>query len=150
MSHWWAVPMLFTGGLFAGQVLSIAWERVPAWRETDPMVFRTAFARTLRRVDRLQPALLVACLVSTLGFAITASGTARILAAVAAAGELVVLIGSAAWLVPLQRRLTAPATGPQPPGADAGRLRAQWFGGHLARTLLALAFLLLAITATAV
>ncbi len=30
------------------------------------------------------------------------------------------------------------------------RVRAQWFGGHLARTVLALAFLLLAIFATAV
>jgi hypothetical protein len=31
----------------------------------------------------------------------------RALAAVAARGELVVLIGSAAWLVPIQRRLAA-------------------------------------------
>jgi hypothetical protein len=34
--------------------------------------FRLAFAHTLRRVDRLHPALLVVCLVSTIGFAVVA------------------------------------------------------------------------------
>ena len=108
MSQWWDIPMLFSGGLFAGRVLSIAWERIPAWREADPVSFRTAFAHTLQRVDRMQPALLVICLVSTLGFAISAGGMARTLAAVAAAAELVILIGSLAWPVPPQRQLAAP------------------------------------------
>jgi hypothetical protein len=56
MSQWWAVPMLLSGGLFVGGVVWIAWERVPAWRATDPVDFRSGFAHTLRRVDRLQPA----------------------------------------------------------------------------------------------
>ena len=116
MSQWWDIPMLFSGGLFAGGVLSIAWERIPAWREADPASFPTDFAHTLQRVDRLQPALLVICLVSTLGFAISAHGTPRILAAVAAAAELVILIGSMAWLVPIQRQLAAPGPAGQPPG----------------------------------
>jgi hypothetical protein len=30
MRQWWAVPMLLSGGLFAGGVAVIAWERVPA------------------------------------------------------------------------------------------------------------------------
>ncbi len=148
MSQWWDVPMLFSGGLFAGGVLSIACERIPAWREADPASFRPAFAHTLQRVDRIQPALLVVCLVSTLGFAVSAGGTARTLAAVAGAAELVILIGSLAWLVPLQRQLAV--RGGQPPGTDTARLLTRWLGGHMARTVLALVFLLLVITATAV
>jgi hypothetical protein len=80
MSQWWAVPMLLSGGLFAGGVSSIAWERIPAWRPTDLSQFRTGFAHTLRRVDRLQPALLVVCVGSTIGFASSVGGTARALA----------------------------------------------------------------------
>jgi Domain of unknown function (DUF1772) len=55
MSQWWAVPMLISGGLFVGGVISIAWERVPAWRATDLLDFRTGFAHTLRQMDHIQP-----------------------------------------------------------------------------------------------
>jgi hypothetical protein len=41
MSQWWAIPMLLSGGLFVGGVALIAWERVPAWRVTDVVDFRT-------------------------------------------------------------------------------------------------------------
>jgi hypothetical protein len=99
-SAWWAIPMLICGGLFAGGVVFIAWERIPAWRSAELPDFRTAFAHTLRRADRLQPALVVVSLFSTLGFAVTASGAARVFVLLAAAGFLVVLLGSAAWLVP--------------------------------------------------
>lgn len=95
MSEWWSIPMLVSGGLFAGGVLLIAWERVPAWRETDLLEFRSAFAHTLRRVDRLQPMLVVICLISTLGVAISAGGAVRIVAVLAAAGFVIVLAGSA-------------------------------------------------------
>jgi hypothetical protein len=105
MSQWWAAPMLRSGGLFAGGVVPIAWERVPAWRTSDLADFRTGFAYTLRRVDRLQPALLVVCAGSTIGFASSTGGAARTLALLAAGGLLVVLVGSVAWLVPIQRRL---------------------------------------------
>jgi hypothetical protein len=77
MNALWEILMLTAGGLFAGGVLSIAWERVTAWREADFHDFRTAFAHTLRRVDRVQPVLLAVCLVSTSGFAVGASGLAR-------------------------------------------------------------------------
>jgi hypothetical protein len=142
--------MLLTGGLFAGGVLSIARERLPAWREADPESFRATFAHTLQRVDRLQPALLAACLVSTIGFAVSSAGTARALAEAAAACELAILAGSLAWLVPIQRRLAAPVPGGPQPEADTTRLLAQWSGGHIVRTILALVFLLLAITAAVI
>jgi hypothetical protein len=150
MAQWWDIPMLVTGGLFAGAALSIAWERIPAWRKAAPESFRADFAYTLRRVDRLQPALLAACLLSTVGFAVTAGGTARILAAVAAVGELATLAGSVAWLVPIQQRLVPSGPEKQAPTADTARLLARWSAGHVARTALSLAFLLLAVTAAAV
>lgn len=146
MSQWWAVPMLLSGGLFAGGVAAIAWERAPAWRAGDLVDFRSGFAHTLRRVDRIQPALLVVCLGSTVGFASSAGGAARTLAILAAAGLLVVLVGSAAWLVPIQRRLVG--SGSEPPPADLERLRARWLGGHLVRTAAALAVFVLGVAAT--
>lgn len=143
MSQWWAIPMLLSGGLFAGGVVSIAWERVPAWRDADLADFRTAFAHTLRRVDRLQPALLVICLVSTTGFAIGADGAAKTSALFAAAGFLIVLVWSAARLVPVQRRLVGPGV----QRSQVERLRNQWLRGHLTRTVITLAALTLAVVA---
>ena len=148
MTRWWAVPMLVSGGLFVGGLVSIAWERVPAWRVSDPLAFRTGFTHTLRRVDRLQPALLVVCLGATIGFAGGAGGAARTLALLAAGGLGVVLVGSVAVLVPIQRRLVAP--GATPPPAALAALRARWLGGHLVRTAVALACFVLAVAATVV
>ncbi|MGH2819267.1 MAG: anthrone oxygenase family protein [Actinomycetota bacterium] len=145
MSEWWAAAMLVSGGLFAGGVVSIAWERIPAWRGTDASHFRTAFAHTLRRVDRLQPALLSLCLVSTIGFALTSDGVPRMLAVMAAAGFFAVLVGSVAVLVPIQRRLVA--AGSDQSSANTDRLRARWLRGHGIRTIVALVFFVLAAVA---
>jgi hypothetical protein len=46
MSASWALPVLLAGGPLAGGVLSIAWERIPAWRAADLPDFRSAFAHT--------------------------------------------------------------------------------------------------------
>src|SRR4029453_14126034 len=145
MSALWAIPMLIGGGLFAGGVVSIAWERVPAWRDADLPDFQTAFAHTLRRVDRLQPALLVVCLISTIGFALSEGGAARISAVLAAAGFLLVLLVSAARPVPIQRPVVA--SRPQRDPLELEKLRAQWLRGHLIRTVVALASLTLAVVA---
>jgi Domain of unknown function (DUF1772) len=145
MSDLWATTMLVGGGLFTGGVLSIAWERVPAWRGTDLADFRTAFGHTLRRVDRLQPALLVATLLSTIAYAVSADGSARTLAVLAASGFLVVLVGSVALLVPVQRRLVSARL--ELPSSEAERLRSRWLRGHVIRAAVALAALLLAVVA---
>jgi hypothetical protein len=147
MSQWWAVVMLLSGGLFAGGVVSIAWERIPAWRQTSLPEFRTAFAHTLRRVDRLQPALLVISIASTIGFAATADGDARALALVAAGGFLLVLVGSAAWLVPLQRRMVDSS---EATTRDLEGLRTQWLRGHVIRTIVGVTALTLVIVAATV
>lgn len=145
MTDLWAISMLITGALFAGGVVSIAWERLPAWRATDLSDFRVAFAHTLRRVDRLQPALLTVCLVSTIGFALSIDGGAQLAALLAAVGFLVVLVGSGTLLVPIQRRLVSSQA--ELPSPDAERLRTLWLRGHVIRTVVALVALVLAVVA---
>jgi hypothetical protein len=128
-------------------VLSIAAERVPAWRRIQLPDFRIGFSHTLRWVDRLQPALLSICLLSTIGFAVTAAGAARTLAVVAAAGFLLILIGSVAWLIPIQRTLKA---GTDLPPATVEGLRSRWLRGHLVRTVVGVAVFIVVAVATTV
>ena len=49
MSDVWTVAMMVSGGLFVGGVVSIAWERLPTWRNVPLTEFRGSFAHTLRR-----------------------------------------------------------------------------------------------------
>jgi ABC-type nitrate/sulfonate/bicarbonate transport system permease component len=145
MSEAWSIVMLISGALFIAGVVPIAWERAPAWRAADHATFRVEFAHTLRRVDRLQRALL---LVSSVGFTVSAHGAARTLAGLAAACLVAVLVGSGAGLVPIQRRLVD--AGSDRSASDVERLRARWLGGHLIRTAVALsAFVLLVVAAVA-
>jgi hypothetical protein len=138
--------MLVSGGLFSGGVVVFAWERVPVWRSLPVAEFRKDFAVTIRRADRVQPALLVASIVATIGFAIGATGAARNLALLAAAGFMATLAASGAILVPLQRRIIA-ASQTKAPSDEA--MRRRWFVGHLGRSVLGLAcFALVAIAAT--
>lgn len=145
MNEFWTISMLISGGLFTGVVVAIAWERIPAWREAELLAFREAFAHTLRRMDRFQPALVVTSLVSTIGFAIGANGAGRTFGIFAAAGFLLILAGSGAWLVPIQKRLVA--SGAEDPAPELARLKSQWLRGHLIRTAVAVAALTLAAVA---
>jgi hypothetical protein len=138
--------MLIAGGLFAGGTATFAWSRVPIWRRMPVQQFIGDFEETLRRTDKVQPALLVAAIVSAAGFALTADGPARMLALVGAAGFIVTLAASIAILVPLQRRIVA-----TPPAEVKAidEMRARWFRGHLGRsTLAASAFVAVALAAT--
>jgi hypothetical protein len=132
----WASLMLIAGGLFAGGAATFAWSRVPIWRRMPAQDFVGDFEETLRRTDKVQPALLVAAIVSAAGFALTADGSARLLASVGAAGFVVTLAASLAILVPLQRRIVA--TPPAEAKAIDG-MRTRWFGGNLGRSILAVA-----------
>ncbi len=92
--------------------------------------------------------MLLVCLISSVVFAVSASGTVRILAGLAVACLVAVLIGSGAGLVPVQRRLVD--SGSSPTAADVERLRTRWLAGHLIRTVVALvAFALLVVAAVA-
>lgn len=139
----WEIPMLVAGGLFAGVVAFVAWERIPAWRAMDAPEFRRQFAHSIRKADHLQPAVLIAWLVSTMAFAITSAGAARTLAVAAAIGLALTLVGSGAYLVPLQRRLVAGAV------ENPEHARRRWYRGHLIRTAFALSSLVLVAAAAA-
>jgi hypothetical protein len=143
----WAIVMVVSGGLFAGGVMSIALERVPTWRTAPIPEFRSGFAQTLRRVDRMQPALLSICLVSAIGFAVTAAGGARTFAVIAAAGFALILVGSVAWLIPIQRTLKSAS---DLPASVVDGLRDRWFRGHLARTVVGVALFAVAVVATVI
>jgi hypothetical protein len=145
MTEAWSIVMLLSAGLFAAGVVPIAYERAPAWRAADPGSFRADFAHTLQRMDRLQPALLLICVISSAAFAVSASGTARTLAGLAASCFIAVLIGSVAGLVPIQRQLVDPRSGQT--AADVTRLRTRWLGGHLIRTVVALVAFALVVVA---
>lgn len=126
--------MLFAGGLFAGGALTFAWSRVPIWRRMPLPQFVDDFAQTLSRTDKIQPALLVTGAVSAAAFAVTSKGAAAVLAVAGAAGLALALVGSVAFLVPLQRRLVAIGARN---GETIEEMRARWFRGNLGRSLLA-------------
>jgi hypothetical protein len=142
----WASVMMIAGGLFAGGAATFAWSRVPIWRRMPVQEFIGDFEETLRRTDKVQPALLVVAIISAAGFALTADGSARVLASLGAAGFVVTLAASLAILVPLQRRIVA--TPPAKAKAIA-EMRARWFRGHLGRSILVTAsFVAVAVAAT--
>jgi hypothetical protein len=142
----WAILMLVFGGLFSGGAAAFAWERVPAWRRMGASEFRSDFADAIHKADRIQPALLIAAIVASVGFAISAAGSARILALIGGAGFVVTLIGSGAVLVPLQRRIVA---SPPHQAVALEPMRRRWFRGHLGRSVMGVASFLLAATAVA-
>ena len=142
----WASPMVVTGGLFAGGAAAIALYRGPIWRRMPAEEFVGDFERTLRYTDRMQPALLVATIVPTGGFALTADGSARLLASVGGAGFVASLAAALAYFVPLQRRIVA--TPPAEAEAIDG-MRARWLRGNLGRSMLGVASLVaVAVAAT--
>ena len=142
----WASLMLIAGGLFAGGAATFAWSRVPIWRRMPVQEFIGDFEETLRRTDKVQPALLVAAIVAAAWFALTADGLARVLALVGSAGFVVTLAASIAILVPLQRRIVAT---PPAKAKAIDEMRARWFRGHLGRSMLSTAsFVAIAVAAT--
>jgi hypothetical protein len=140
-----AALMLIAGGLFAGGAATFAWSRVPIWRRMALPKFVRDFEQTIRWTDKVQPGLLVVATVSAIGFAATAEGAARLLAALGAAGFVVVLLASLAILVPLQRRIVST---PLSETNDVEAMRLRWFSGNLGRSLLAVvSFSLLVVAA---
>ena len=147
MNELWAALMLVAGGLFAGGAATFAWSRVPIWRRLPPSEFVSDFEQTIRRTDKVQPALLVVAAVSAIGFAVTAHGSARLFAALGAGGFILVLLASVAVLVPLQRRIIAL---PLAQGADIDAMRLRWFSGNLGRALLSVTSFVLTVVATTI
>ena len=152
MEDIWAALMLVAGGLFAGGAATFAWSRVPIWRRMPPHDFAGDFEQTIRRTDKVQPALLVIAAAAASGFAITDTGSARLFAALGAAGFVVVLLASLAVLVPLQRQIIATAQGREV-DADAEEIQAmrlRWFSGNLGRSCLSVGSFALMVVASVV
>jgi hypothetical protein len=139
--------MLIAGGLFAGGAATFAWSRVPIWRRMAVPEFVNDFDQTIRWTDKVQPALLVVAALSAIAFAITADGAARVLAALGAAGFIVVLVASLAVLVPLQRRIVAT---PSSEMESINAMRLRWFSGNLGRSALSIASFVLMVVATVI
>lgn len=131
----WAALMLVSSGAFAGGAATFSWSRVPIWRRMELAPFGDDFSATIHRTDKVQPALLVVAIVSSLAYAVSAQGTARALASVGAAGFVVTLVASVAVLVPLQRRIIAEAPAE---ASEVASMRSRWFRGHLGRSVLSL------------
>jgi len=129
-----AALMLIAGGLFAGGAATFAWSRVPIWQHMAVPQFVSDFDQTIRRTDKVQPALLVVAAVSAIGYAVAADGAARLLAALGAAGFIIVLLASLAVLVPLQRRIVRT---PASQAENVEVMRRRWFTGNLGRAVTA-------------
>lgn len=132
----WAALMLISAGAFAGGAASFSWSRVPIWREMALGSFRDDFSATISRTDKVQPALLVVAILSTIAFALAADSSATGFAWAGAGGFIVTLVASVAVLVPMQRQIINGGVGP---GSDFEAMRARWFQGHLGRSVLSMA-----------
>ena len=141
----WGGLMVIAGGMFAGGAATFAWSRVPIWRRMNVPQFVGDFAQTIVWTDKVQPALLVAAIVGSLGFVVTSDGAPRALAIAGTVGFIVTLLASVAVLVPLQRTLIAT---PASELVAIEGMRMRWFRGNLGRSVLAtIAFVLVATAA---
>ena len=133
MSGWEWIAVL-AGGSFTAAVVYFAIIRVPRWREMEFPAFVTDFARAINVADKVQPTLLAATIVSAVVLARSAEGASLILAITAIAGLSLTMIGSLAFMVPLQRRIIRLSGDPSVPLEE---MRSTWLRGHLGRASLA-------------
>ena len=130
------LAMLVTSGMFAGTAAVLSWSRSGPWQSMSLPAFRASFAATIRVADKVQPALLMAALLSSIAFASSAGGASSLLAAIGAAGLVVILIASLAVLVPLQRRIVG---SPGLAEREVVQMRDRWLRGHRGRSVVAMA-----------
>jgi hypothetical protein len=138
----WSIFMLVASGLFAGGTV-IAAARMPLWRRMPMADFKPDFARTIVVADKVQPALLLLALASTVGFSLGVDASERAVALISAAGLIVILVASGAVLVPLQRRIIRSDDRTEVMEA----LRRRWLRGHFGRCALAVSSFMLAVLA---
>lgn len=127
--------MLWAFGLFAGTVLAVAIIYAATWRDLPAQPFVADFRRVIKRVDLIQPILLLISLAGTASYALSASGAGRALAFLASGGQVLTLVLSVAVLVPLQNRIIASRASDD----ELGTMRRAWLRGHLGRTALVVA-----------
>ena len=139
----WEIAGLVAGALFTIAVVFFARVSVPRWQEMEPASFLPDFGRTINVADKVQPTLLVATIVALIMIVRSTDGSETVLATVATAGFIGTLLGSLAFMVPLQRQMIREGGDPSYPLAA---MKARWIKGHYGRTILAsISFVLLAI-----
>lgn len=140
----WAVAMLLTGGLFTGAAFAMSWGLAPIWQKLPVAQFKSQFAKNTRIADIIQPLFLVTVIVSAVGYAAACHGMGVTLSTYAAAGYILVLLFSALYMIPLQRKMAA--------FKDSGlpAMRTKWINGHHIRTIAAMVSFALSIGAVAV
>jgi hypothetical protein len=137
--------MLVAAGLFAGGAATFAWSRVPIWRRMPVTTFVSDFAQTIAWTDKVQPALLVVAIASSIAFAATTAGTGAVVALAGTTAFVFTLVASVAVLVPLQRTIIAT---PTTDVAAIEAMRQRWFIGNLGRSVLSVfAFAAIALAA---
>ena len=139
----WDVAALVVGALFTTAVVFFASFRVPQWRVMERSTFLPDFERTINVADKVQPTLLVVTIISTAMVSGAIDGSEKVLGWGATTGFVLTLLGSLAYLVPLQRRMIKTGADPAVPIPE---MRSRWIKGHLTRTAVTLgSFALLAV-----
>lgn len=136
------IGALVISGFFTGSVTTLAWNRLKAWKHMSNEQFKEDFAETIRVADKLQPILLVIAFSLTLWFATSTSGTARVLAILAAIFQAGIMVSSLLLLVPLQRRLIALHEQGTADSTTLKNMRHKWCNGHQGRSVLSVVMLL--------
>ena len=142
----WGVVALAAGGLFTIAVVFFARVSVPRWQEMEPTRFLPDFARTINVADKVQPTLLVATIAALIMIVGSTDGSDSVIATVAAVGFVGTLVGSVAFMVPLQRQMIREGSNAAYPLAA---MKARWIRGHYGRaTLASISFALLVFAVT--
>lgn len=140
-SAWLSRAVLLADGVFTGAILSIAWERVPAWQDMDVARYRTEFRHALRRMDPAMPVLAVISAALGIWLAIIEQGQ-RSACAWAGSFLLILVVGlSAAFLEPVNNVFRR---GASMSDEQVWKLRRRWGRLHISRSVISLlAFVLL-------
>ncbi|MGH2787768.1 MAG: hypothetical protein ACRDJV_07635 [Actinomycetota bacterium] len=128
----WAVAAIAAAAAFTSGVVFFAATRIPRWRRMEASPFLSDFAKTIAVADKVQPALLLIAIGSTVMLIASSNGVGEQLALGALVGFVLTMLGSVLFLVPLQRRMIH--RGPEAMGLST--MRSVWLRGHLARTAL--------------
>ena len=143
----WDMVAIAVGALFTAAVVFFARFRVPQWRVMERTTFLPDFERTINVADKVQPALLVVTIISTVMLSSSTDGSGEIFGWGATTGFILTLLGSLIYLVPLQRRMIRTGVHPEVP---IPAMRSRWIKGHLTRTGVTLASFAMLVVAVAV
>ncbi len=128
--------MQVAGGLFAGGIMVVAFERVPQWQRMPVEQYAVDFRRTLHRLDPLLPILGGLSAVGAAAHVRAAGGRSAVLAATGIGVVVAIIGGSVVIAEPINSKFRRLPEGGVP--TDAHRMRLRWRRFHQVRTIAAL------------